>query len=169
MSERSLIINGQKKCARCNLFRPLDHFRSQKTTSTGKYSYCRPCQREMSRNYYRTHFERCRISRKAKTRAIKMRVLEAYGGKPPECSCCFDGHVEFLTIDHLNNNGSTHRRVMGRKGGTATYQWLINHGFPSGFQVLCMNCNFSKGAFGFCPHRPDEPRRDIRHRKIVSQ
>lgn len=32
------------------------------------------------------------------------------------------------------------------------YRWLRNHGYPLGFRVLCMNCNFALGKFGYCPH-----------------
>jgi predicted transcriptional regulator len=33
------------------------------------------------------------------------------------------------------------------------YNWLKNHNFPSGFRVLCYNCNSSIGAWGYCPHK----------------
>lgn len=32
------------------------------------------------------------------------------------------------------------------------YRWLKQQGFPTGFRVLCMNCNFSYGLHGYCPH-----------------
>jgi hypothetical protein len=31
--------------------------------------------------------------------------------------------------------------------------WLVQHNFPTGFQILCMNCNFAKGKLGTCPHQ----------------
>jgi hypothetical protein len=31
--------------------------------------------------------------------------------------------------------------------------YLRTHGYPSGFRVLCHNCNFSFGHYGYCPHQ----------------
>jgi hypothetical protein len=85
-------------------------------------------------------------------------VLVHYSGGLPTCSCCGEKHEEFLSIDHINDDGADHRR-MGIKSGCETYLWLVNNDFPAGFQVLCMNCNFAKGHnSGGCPHKkPVEP------------
>jgi len=32
------------------------------------------------------------------------------------------------------------------------YRWLKQNNFPEGFRVLCINCNFSLGIYGYCPH-----------------
>lgn len=29
---------------------------------------------------------------------------------------------------------------------------MAEHDYPSGFQVLCMSCNFAKGSKKMCPH-----------------
>jgi hypothetical protein len=89
----------------------------------------------------------------AAARALRDRVLAAYGG--PKCACpyCKDGDIlDFLTIDHIENDGAAHRRMIG-KGGAPTYRWLVRQGFPPGYQVLCWNCNRSKHANGgVCAH-----------------
>jgi hypothetical protein len=89
----------------------------------------------------------------AKARALRDRVLAAYGG--PKCACpyCKDGDLlDFLTIDHIDNGGAAHRRAIG-KGGAPTYRWLVRQGFPLGYQVLCWNCNRSKHLNGgVCAH-----------------
>jgi hypothetical protein len=84
---------------------------------------------------------------------LRHTVLVHYsGGLPPACSCCGEKHDEFLSIDHINNDGADHRRMIG--GGNTMYRWLIKSNFPPGFQVLCMNCNFAKGhSSGGCPHK----------------
>jgi hypothetical protein len=90
---------------------------------------------------------------KAKERwqAMRRMVMEAYGG--PVCSCCGETIYEFLTIDHINNDGAEHRRAIGQH----LYRWLIENDYPSGFQVLCMNCNYGKQRNGgVCPHKPLE-------------
>jgi len=77
-------------------------------------------------------------------------VLQGYGGLIPHCACCGEGHEEFLTIDHINGDGAKQRKAGLR--GIAFYLWLIRNDFPEGFRVLCMNCNFSLGMRGYCPH-----------------
>ena len=91
----------------------------------------------------------------------KLTVLRHYSGGVPQCACCEEPHVEFLTIDHIGNDGAAHRKVLRKSGvnGSTFYWWLIKNNFPDGFQVLCMNCNFAKGAFGECPHETERRKR----------
>lgn len=91
---------------------------------------------------------------------LKRQVMDAYGGK---CACCDESELVFLTIDHIDGNGAEHRREMGAKragegrwgqAGAPTYRWLRDNNFPSGFQVLCANCNCGKQwNGGICPHQ----------------
>lgn len=83
----------------------------------------------------------------------RLAALDAYGG---ECSCCSENRYEFLTIDHVNNDGASHRKEFGEAIGS----WLKKNGYPAGFQVLCMNCNWAKGRYGECPHER-ERRKDV--------
>ena len=78
----------------------------------------------------------------------KMRVLIAYGGPTPACVCCGTTYEPHLSIDHINEDGAEHRRSIG--GGGALYPWLVKHGFPPGFQVMCFNCNWAKHHHGTC-------------------
>ena len=82
----------------------------------------------------------------------KLKCFEAYGG--PQCSCCGETTIEFLTIDHLNDNGAEHRREIGMEGqgGHRFYGWLKKHNYPPGYQVLCHNCQWGKRLCGVCPH-----------------
>ena len=94
---------------------------------------------------------------------LKEKVFEAYGGF--RCACCGEQERAFLTIDHVNNDGAEWRRTVAKAlgytgarpqqyAGAQTYRWLAKHGFPPGFQVLCMNCNFGKRMnAGVCPHQ----------------
>lgn len=72
----------------------------------------------------------------------------------PKCACCGETNIEFLSIDHINQNGAEHRRTLpkNRRCGSGFYNWLIKNGFPEGYRVLCLNCNFALGHFGYCPH-----------------
>lgn len=80
---------------------------------------------------------------------LKRQVFSRYGG---QCSCCGESKTEFLQIDHINNDGADHRRKIG-KGSAVLFRWLRAHGYPSGFQILCANCNMAKAIYGVCPHK----------------
>lgn len=83
----------------------------------------------------------------------KVLVISAYGGA---CACCGEKHASFLTIDHTNNDGKEHRKIIGASGNT-TYKWLKRQGFPKdGFRLLCYNCNLGR-RHGECPHKKDLP------------
>lgn len=81
-----------------------------------------------------------------------MIVLVHYGGDPPKCVCCGETYLEFLSIDHINGGGRKHLKQIGCYG-QGFYAWLIKNNFPEGYRVLCINCNFSLGHYGYCPHR----------------
>jgi hypothetical protein len=76
-------------------------------------------------------------------------VMHHYGGA--KCACCGERTFEFLSIDHINGGGNKHRKE-AKLSGKGIYRWLVKNGFPEGFRVLCHNCNFSIGAYGYCPH-----------------
>jgi hypothetical protein len=61
--------------------------------------------------------------------------------------------MEFLVIDHVFGGGNSHRRELGYSG-SPFYYWLVKHGYPDGYQVLCHNCNFAK-SHGGCPHEKE--------------
>jgi hypothetical protein len=72
-------------------------------------------------------------------------VLSHYGEK---CICCGESELKFLTIDHIDGGGNSHRE----KIGSNIYRWLIKNSFPQGFRILCFNCNCAIGIYGKCPH-----------------
>lgn len=82
----------------------------------------------------------------------RYQVLKHYcGGREPYCACCGESSLEFLAIDHIDGGGNKHRANMKR--GTKMWQWLLKHGLPAGFRVLCHNCNLAIGFYGACPHQ----------------
>lgn len=104
--------------------------------------YCAACR--LRQNQYR------RLS----YRRIRDEVLRSYGGR---CTCCSEQQIEFLTIDHIHGGGRASPRA-----GSALYQWLKKNRYPSGFQVLCWNCNCARSlrSDNICPHKyqATEPR-----------
>jgi len=95
-----------------------------------------PANRAKMRGYQRDWYKR-----------VRGECLAVYGGK---CACCGELRVEFLTIDHINGQGHQHRLRVGI--GNHFYEWLKRNNFPSGYRVLCYNCNCSLGHYGYCPH-----------------
>jgi hypothetical protein len=82
------------------------------------------------------------------------KVYDHYGRT---CTCCGEDQIMFLTIDHIDNDGATHRKEMGNRGGSSFFAWMVSADFPSGFQVLCRNCNWGKHVNGgVCPHQTSE-------------
>lgn len=116
--------------------------RAYRETRRGHY-------RDLFRFYYETHREdRLKYNRQYKIRQ-RDAVFAFYGGSNPACECCGESHIEFLTIDHIDGGGNIHRKEIG---SSALYGWLIKNNFPDGYRVLCMNCNWSIGIRGYCPH-----------------
>lgn len=78
----------------------------------------------------------------------------AYGGV---CVCCGESEPNFLTFDHIYNDGaSQRRRGKFRNGIGSIARYLKREGYPEGFQILCYNCNCAKGFYGMCPHQKEK-------------
>ena len=102
------------------------------------------------KEYLSKNKEKVREYNKRYNQNARKFLLTFYGGNPPKCKCCDEGTIEFLALDHINNDGAEHRRKFGNG---RIYWWIKRNNFPSGFQVLCHNCNTAKGLYGICPHR----------------
>lgn len=99
---------------------------------------------------------KARNAQKAQLRRDKFRmiVFAAYGGY--KCSCCGETEPDFLSIDHVNNDGYVRGKAGEPRSGEPLYKWLIKQNFPSDFQILCMNCNHGKSRNGgICPHQKE--------------
>ena len=72
---------------------------------------------------------------------VKKEVLSHYGGI---CSCGQSDPI-LLTLDHVNDDGADHRKIINRRGFNF-YHYLRKHNYPQypPLQVLCMKCNFRK-------------------------
>jgi len=101
------------------------------------------------------HRNHVRESRKRK----RDLVYSHYGGY--KCTCCGLTEVSCLCLDHINNDGNTHRKYLQRerpKASTyAVYDWAIRNNFPPILQVHCANCNASNASKarnnGICFHK----------------
>lgn len=111
------------------------------------YKRCAPCARAESnkvhRNERKWNPEIDRGRTKKYRQKVRHEVLSAYGGA---CSCCGINEEQFLCMDHVNGGGNIHRREINCE----LYAWLRRNNFPSGFQVLCHNCNMARAFYGIC-------------------
>ncbi len=99
-------------------------------------------------SYIRNRIEQLAASKAAAAR-LRSEVIYAYGRL---CECCGEEHLEFLTIDHKHGGGSKERK----SGGASLYKRLKKLGFPKDkYRCLCMNCNWSLGKWGYCPHNKE--------------
>jgi len=79
----------------------------------------------------------------------KILVYDYYGWC---CKCCGETMESFLSIDHVNNDGNSDRKL--KITGVRLYQKIIKENYPDTYQILCMNCNFSKKINkGICQHK----------------
>lgn len=83
-------------------------------------------------------------------------VYSKYGGY--KCTCCGITERSVLVLDHINNDGNTHRKFLQRERPLAStyavYDWAIRNNFPPILQVHCANCNTSKARNkGICFHK----------------
>jgi hypothetical protein len=153
----------EKQCVTCGVTKPVPEFYANKQNQDGLGCYCKTCKREHDRRYRDKNRDRVRRQarewrtantdhanelRRGYERALRLQVVEAYGGK---CACCGESHIQFLTLDHINGGGSAHRKSIHGK----VYAELRRNGFPPGYQILCWNCNAASGLYGKCPHKTE--------------
>ena len=119
--------------------------------------------RESSKRYHQAHPEKAKLYRQAHPdkvrewnresqkrynkahgklhrRETKIEVLSHYSNGSPRCAKCGEARLAALSIDHINDDGAEHRRQIK----SFSYWWLKREGYPEGFQVLCMNCQWIK-------------------------
>jgi hypothetical protein len=120
-------------CMNCNIARHRKMLQS--TIDSQSQDDGRSRRREVARNY---------------ARRLRVAAVEAYGGR---CECCAETRPHLLTLDHVNGRGNEHRRQL-KFGPPGLALWLRRQGYPTGFQVLCYNCNLGRWRNGgSCPHQ----------------
>jgi len=139
---RVLIKDPNRPLCRCG--RPVER--------CGKRWWRKQCTRCRKPDLYKGEsIETIRRRANARNARIKLAVIKVYGGK---CACCKETEIEFLTIDHVGEDGNQHRKASPQMYGVKLYDWLRKQGFPTTYQVLCWNCNLSKHfGKGVCAHK----------------
>ena len=128
-------------CNRCDRRKPIVKFRKALRSQSGKLQERTQCY-ECEKQYFAISNAR-----------IKMEVFSHYSEGYVVCACCGEDGIDFLTLDHIENDGAV-KRKNGEPLGSGLYRYLIKNNYPSGFQVLCWNCNCGKRINkGICPHQ----------------
>ena len=146
-----------KVCSKCSSSKDESEFYVRKRRNEMS-SECKECVKVRVSIRRKAQWDRIKDTQAEANRkyrqGLRIDALKAYGGL--RCACCGETEYAFLTLDHIENNGAAERRkIAGRResAGTHTYKWLKARGYPPGYQVLCMNCNFGKRMNGgVCPH-----------------
>ena len=127
-----------KKCRQCHI-EPIEN----------QQRLCDKC-REKSKHRYWRDKEAYKQKVQEYVDTLREGVFAHYGD---HCACCGESNKKLLTIDHMNNDGKTHRQTIGHTS-EALMRWLRDNNYPEGFQILCWNCNVGKKMNGgICPHK----------------
>ena len=144
-----------KICTSCKISKDESEFYASRKSADRLQLECIACNRKRTSRYRRLCKEKGLMNYSQRTRQrLRLEILIHYGGSIPQCACCGESHIEFLSIDHINGGGKKHRNLLG--GGF--YNWIKKNNFPTGFRVLCHNCNQSYGSYGYCPHKTHKAR-----------
>lgn len=141
-----------KKCNRCSETKPDYEFIGKlRNGKRGKSmrQYCDACA-DYRKNDRLKNAERNKEYERYTKRKLRDEILQAYGNK---CQCCGESRKEFLCIDHVNGGGRQERLKMSSL--STYYRQIKTNGFPPKYRILCHNCNFARGRYGYCPHETE--------------
>lgn len=146
-----------KICTKCKLEFPAttEYFCKSSKYTDGLSYFCIKCNSARVRKWEIDNPKRAHTLMKRLRYNRKLEILKQYSDSiQPVCACkgCGVTAIQFLTLDHTNGDGAVHRKITNTgQGGAKFYQWVKDNNFPSGLQVLCMNCNMAKGNRKECP------------------
>jgi len=92
---------------------------------------------------------KCAEQTKTMLRILRQSVINGYGRL---CECCGEDQCEFLTIDHVNNDGKDERKK-SNFAAASLHRQIKAENFPPRYRLLCYNCNIGRYKNGgVCPH-----------------
>lgn len=161
-------------CKKCGIEKSLDEFSPTYTKWGGHRYECRECEKNRRLEYEKnsvelikekygsvekrrlaiqkaTEWNKAHAEQRRKTSLshyyrVQEAAILAYGGY--KCACCGITEPTVMCLDHIENDGSKHRKDLGFLGGARMYKWARDNGYPPVFQVLCFNCNHAKRMNG---------------------
>lgn len=143
--------NFEVHCDTCTTYmRQKDRTRYNKSKESGLCLHCHKVPHVEGEILCLDCKQKNAVRNKDKRIKQKFTIIQHYGGK---CQMCGETDMDVLGIDHIYGSGTRHRKELTQKG-TTFYRWIVKNNYPTGFQVLCFNCNFKKHlSDGVCPHK----------------
>lgn len=127
---------------------------------------CNRCGRKQTKD--KKSCDSCLQTIKIRYQKLRDEVFSAYGNV---CECCGIENNNFLTIDHILDDGAIHTNKVGG-GGWGIYKDIKQQGFPKDiYRLLCMNCNAGRYFNGGeCPHKDtlNENKVTTKRLKVIS-
>lgn len=130
-----------KLCSKCKTIKDDSDFYKNRARKDGLSCWCKSCGANAQRSYIKRNKHKHNAMHRKYNHRLKDLSFFAYGGY--KCVECGEEREPCLTIDHINNDGARHRKLIGTSG-QKIHRWLKKHNYPPGFQVLCRNCNWIK-------------------------
>lgn len=155
-----------RKCPRCKKNKEIKFYGKDSTTKNKLRVYCKTCEKIKRRiSYVKNRQKRINSTKKwrknnyhkfmqyvrKRRNEVKIELVNGYGGK---CECCGENRIVFLSLDHINRDGKIDRKRFYTSDDL--YRHLIKRGFPEGYRILCMNCNFATRYGNECPHKLEQ-------------
>lgn len=140
--ERQIKESSSKRCPKCRLEKSTMEFPVRSLQVPRPCSYCRPCQREISKEHYRTHA----VTYKLKRRASQQRVIERNLSKieaifdSRHCVDCGEGDSTVLEFDHVRGLKLGNVSKMAYQG----LSWKRVFAEILKCEVRCANCHRRK-------------------------
>ena len=152
-------VSSMKTCIHCELSKENKDFKIDRRNRDGLSATCKDCSNARRRKiridnggssayeieYRKTHRVELREKFSAKYKDLRRLFFSMYGNK---CECCGEEYVEFLTIEHKQG-----QKGLKRRGAYSSYKDATSVYRPDLYETLCMNCNHSKGRYGYCLHK----------------
>ena len=91
--------------------------------------------------YHFRYPDRARAASRKYRGSCRIRILQMYGSK---CCNCGEGDETVLQLDHVNNDGAEHKRVLGSRSSYVIFREAGKEYQPSKYQLLCANCHVRK-------------------------
>jgi hypothetical protein len=143
-----------KVCPRCpeKGIQPASAFSPNGARRDGLQSYCKRCTRAYQADYHAKNPANGKRWSKAFRDRLRAEMFDAYGH---ECACCGEAERTFLCLDHVAGVVPPEQRDAAGKrlAGDKILAALRRQGWPTGYRILCANCNLAWALLGTCPHQ----------------
>ena len=137
-----------KRCCRCGGVKPLSEFNKNRRSKDGLHSYCRPCHRQNSKDYFEAHPREYRGQQSRRRLYLRQKLFEYYLAHP--CVDCGEKDPVVLEFDHQGDKRVRVSDMVNRK-----FSWQEMLAEIAKCVVRCANCHRRRTAkqFGWYKHK----------------